>query len=80
LSFVSLSWIRITDKLAINWQNFARVRLQLKIAFIIRPYLKLLSDYERERLFLVYLLTTRDWNKKWEGNKSKDNQRSSHYT
>jgi len=26
-----------TDKLAINWPNFARVRLQLKIAFIILP-------------------------------------------
>jgi len=26
-----------TDKLAINWQNFARVRLQLKFASIIRP-------------------------------------------
>jgi len=26
-----------TDKLAINWQNFARVRLQLEFAFIIRP-------------------------------------------
>jgi len=26
-----------TDKLAVNLQNFARVRLQLKIAFIIRP-------------------------------------------
>jgi len=25
-----------TDKLAINWQNFAQVRLQLKFAFIIR--------------------------------------------
>jgi len=25
-----------TDKLAINWQNFARVRLQLKFAFIMR--------------------------------------------
>jgi len=24
-----------TDKLAINWQNLARVRLQLKFAFII---------------------------------------------
>jgi len=33
LSFISLSWSRITDKLAINWQNFARVRLQLKFAF-----------------------------------------------
>jgi len=27
-----------TVKLAVNLQNFARVRLQLKIAFIIRPY------------------------------------------
>jgi len=27
-----------TNKLAIYWQNFARVRLQLKFAFIIRPY------------------------------------------
>jgi len=27
-----------TDKLAINWQNFVQVRLQLKFAFIIRPY------------------------------------------
>jgi len=26
-----------TDKFVINWQNFARVRLQLKFAFIIRP-------------------------------------------
>jgi len=26
-----------TDKLAINWQNFAGVRLKLKFAFIIRP-------------------------------------------
>jgi len=25
-----------TDKLAINWQNFARVRLQLKFTFIMR--------------------------------------------
>jgi len=24
------------DKLAINWQNFAKVQLQLKFAFIIR--------------------------------------------
>jgi len=35
--FVSLSWSKITDKLAIKWQNFARVLLQLKFAFIIRP-------------------------------------------
>jgi len=27
-----------TDKLAINWQNFVRVRLQLKFDFIIRPW------------------------------------------
>jgi len=26
-----------TDKLAINWQSFAQVRLQLKFALIIRP-------------------------------------------
>jgi len=26
-----------TGKLAVNWQNFARVRLQIKFAFIIRP-------------------------------------------
>jgi len=26
-----------TDKLAINWQNFARVQLQLKFASIIQP-------------------------------------------
>jgi len=32
LSFVRLSWIRITDKLAIHWQGFAQVRLQLKLA------------------------------------------------
>jgi len=25
-----------TDKLAINWQNFTQVRLQIKFAFIIR--------------------------------------------
>jgi len=37
-SFVSLSWSRITDKLAIYWQNFARVRLQLKFDFKIGPY------------------------------------------
>jgi len=28
-----------TDKLAFNWQNFARVRLQLKFAFIIRHFI-----------------------------------------
>jgi len=28
---------RITVKRAVNWQNFARVRLQLKFAFIIGP-------------------------------------------
>jgi len=41
LSFVSLSWSKITDKLAINWQNFARVRIQLKFAFIIRLFMSL---------------------------------------
>jgi len=37
LSFVSLSWSRITNKLAIDWQDLARIRLQLKFAFIIWP-------------------------------------------
>jgi len=37
LRFVSLNWIRSTDKLAINWQNIAQVRLQFKFVFIIRP-------------------------------------------
>jgi len=37
LSFVSLSWSSITGKLASNWQNFARVRLQLKFVFTIQP-------------------------------------------
>jgi len=26
-----------TDKVTINWQNFTRVQIQLKFAFIIRP-------------------------------------------
>jgi len=33
LSFVSLNWDKIIDNHAINWQNFAQVRLQLKLAF-----------------------------------------------
>jgi len=41
LSFVSLSWSSITDKVSINWQNSTRVRLQLKFAFKIRPLRKL---------------------------------------
>jgi len=32
------------DKLTINWQNFARVQLQLKFAFIIWPSLTFLQD------------------------------------
>jgi len=39
LSFVYLRWSRTTDKLAINYQNFALVQLQLKFAFIVRSYL-----------------------------------------
>jgi len=36
-----------TDKLAIIWQNFARVRLQLKFAFIIRPRMFLgMKDFD----------------------------------
>jgi len=37
LSFVSLSWSKITNELAINLQNSARVRPQLKFAFITLP-------------------------------------------
>jgi len=33
LSFVRLSWDRITDKVAINWQGFVYVQLQLKFDF-----------------------------------------------
>jgi len=36
-NFVRLSWGKTTDKLAINWLNFARVGLQLEFAFRIRP-------------------------------------------
>jgi len=36
LSLISLRLSRITDKLAINWKNFTRVRFHLKFAFIIR--------------------------------------------
>jgi len=46
LSYVSTSWSKIPDKLAINWQNFvARVRLQLKFAFIIRLKHFLYADF-----------------------------------
>jgi len=48
------------NKLAINWQNFARIRLQLKFAFIIRPlklhnllrfYLKQTSNISTDPIF-----------------------------
>jgi len=37
LSFVRLNYNRTMDKLAINWQNFAQARLQLKLTFRIWP-------------------------------------------
>jgi len=37
-----------TDKLAINWQNFARVRLQLKFVFIIRSLVSL-NGHHKEK-------------------------------
>jgi len=37
LSFVKFWWGKITDKLVINWQNYARVRLQLKFTLRLRP-------------------------------------------
>jgi len=33
LSFGRLRWDRIMNKPVINWQNFAQVQLQLKVAF-----------------------------------------------
>jgi len=33
LSFVSLSWSRITDKLAINWQNFSSSSTSAQVRF-----------------------------------------------
>jgi len=44
-SFVRVSWWRVTDKLATNRQNFARVGLQLKFAFRIRPSVSL-TNYD----------------------------------
>jgi len=52
-SFVSWNWDRITNKLAINWQNFAQVRLQLKFAFRMRP-LDILS-FEKVWLLVVIM-------------------------
>jgi len=38
-----------TDKLAFKWQNFARVQLQLKFAFIIQPILSYVLKREKGR-------------------------------
>jgi len=48
-----------TDKLAINWQNFARVRLQLKFAFIIRPIVKFNISTSLMKLIQALLVKTR---------------------
>jgi len=45
LSFIRLSWSKTTDKLAINWQNFAQVGLQLKFAFKIWLFVLLKLSY-----------------------------------
>jgi len=50
--FYQINWGRTTDKLAINWQNFAEVRLQTKLAFRIRS-LKQTSWSQLERKFAV---------------------------
>jgi len=55
LSFVSLSWSRITDKLTINWQNFAQVRLQ-QFSFIIRSYVSGCCRHEFESHSQSFLL------------------------
>jgi len=44
-----------TDKLAINWQNFARVRLQLKFAFTIRPFI--CQSARWPQIILIYFVT-----------------------
>jgi len=60
-----------TDKLAINWQNFARARLQLKFAFIKRPC----SFLEDRRLFSSQterfdsMLNCSDWQDKSQSSK-----------
>jgi len=41
-----------TDKLIFNWQNFARVRLQIKFAFIIWPLLNAESIVRRATRYL----------------------------
>jgi len=45
-----------TDKLAINWQNFARVRLQLKFAFIIRT--KIQKKHATTTQLICFMLVT----------------------
>jgi len=58
LSFVSLSWSGITDKPAINWQNFTRVRLQLKFAF--NPGLNAISKIGAKQSTQVYIVLIQD--------------------
>jgi len=45
--FVRLSWGRTIDKLAINWQNFVQVGLQLMCAFRICDVTVRLSIYKQ---------------------------------
>jgi len=48
-----------TDKLAINWQNCARVRLQLKFAFIIQPLAAVKFSNIFNYSFLAFNKTTK---------------------
>jgi len=47
------------DKLAINWQNFAQVRLQLKFAFNIRPLLNFTPIFGKNQVFWAKTVITK---------------------
>jgi len=53
LSFVSLSRNIISDKRLINWQNFTRVRFQLKFAVIIRHWAFEFHHFQAIAVFCV---------------------------
>jgi len=52
--FVRLGWGRTTDKLSINWQNFAQVGLQLKFGFRIRPYFQSILTFRHQYCNLLF--------------------------
>jgi len=51
-----------TDKLAINWQNFARVRLQLKFVFMITVHsLEVITSLKSRVAFCKHKSITVFW-------------------